>query len=598
MTRFGFLLRHAYLWLFTSYFALKAYSQTSCTTDLCENGFCDLIDNEPVCSCVVGYDGDFCEVKVEAEDYSDLTCENGVVTWIDAEVTACACDDGWSGDTCEEEIEDWNVCTDVECNGQGDCVVTEEDEALCYCNDGYYGDLCEHEASACGYEYLQDVAVSVYDFDTNSGLDCSFFIALLWTDMSTNNFTGYPGLCGCIDILLTNLTSWADNFGCVVEEAFPMALYAESQMHCNHCTGSEIREMKAVIQNVSVPCDMFITYREEMPLYWRTPMKCQCLGSLGATRDEVAEYVYCPFTTHAARTDLICYDNCYNDDVLMCDFSYVKHSLEIHLQERNPSMLETCTDAMIDMFEMIPGGGFFAALPDDWCPCYEAIATYWSDGLDVLDCHPVTFYEFTIKDMFLLYCNDEVFQNKDDLWRVAKVSTMAGWYDYRVASTCSNFVVYGTALTENATDASILRAQTLFCGCYRGLDLIANEYGYNTTDEDIEGSWWNTFVPDDFADGISELEDLMSLFPNQLADLEYSDCDDDSIEEVELTEKGAGVKGIGEYFSFSSDSTTNNFIKVNISLGVLCGLLIITNSYYFFIVVDQEEAKMAASIGS
>lgn len=336
--------------------------------------------------------------------------------------------------------------------------------------------------------------------------------------------------------------------------------------------------MKAVIQNVSESCDMFISYRDEMPLYWRTPLKCVCLGSLGDTREEVAEYVYCPFTTHAARTDLICYDYCFSEDIEICDFSFVKNALEIHLKGRNPSSLETCTSAMIDLFEMIPGDGFFSNLPDDWCPCYEAIAEYWSDGLDVLECHAVTFYEFTIKDLFLLYCNDEAFLNKDDLWSVAKMSTVASHYDYTVSATCSNFVMYGGALPENATDESLQRAETLFCSCISGLETVANENGFMVHNDPVSITW-TSFVPDQFADGLLEMEDLLPLFPSRLADLTFDDCDDTTVmEETEHTRRYTGVHGI---FSFTSDSTTNSYITVNIILAVVCFLLIVGNTYYF-----------------
>lgn len=568
---------HLFLIILT--LALTCYSQTACTEDLCVNGFCDLIGNKPSCSCLVGYEGELCEI--ESEDFVDLDCENGIATWVAAGVAACACDDGWIGDSCSDVVKDYDVCTDVECNGKGTCVVTKTNNALCFCDDGYSGDQCEHEASACGFEYLMDISATVYDYDTNAGLDCSFFIGLLWSDMAANSVTGYPGLCTCIDVLLTNMTTWANNVGCILEEDFPMSLYSINQLHCNHCSDDEISDMKAVLQDMSASCDMFITYRDEMPLYWRTPLKCVCLGSLGATREEVAELVYCPFTTHAARTDLTAYDNCYNEDVEICDFSYVKHSLEIHLQERSPSGFETCTSAMIDLFEMIPSGGFFSNLPDDWCPCYETIAAYWSDGLDVLDCHAVTFYEYTIKDLFLLYCNDEAFLNKDDLWSVAKITTVASFYDYATAAACSNFVIYGGALTDNATDESLARAETLFCGCLTGLESVRDENNFNEHNDPASVTW-SSFIPDQFGDGLAEMEDLLALFPNKLADLTFESCDSITQEEVYDAESYSGHGHGSTIFSLSTATTTDTYITVNVALGIVCGLLIAANFYYYY----------------
>merc|ERR1719193_1180057 len=389
-----------------------------------------------------------------------------------------------------------------------------------------------------------NIASSVYDVSVNSGMDCSYFIGLLWSDMRVNN------------------TYWADNVGCVIEENFATSLQYMSHLHCNTCSDDEISDMKAAIQDYSVSCDMFITYRDEMPLYWRTPLKCVCLASLGATREEVAELVYCPFTAHAARTDLTAYDNCVSPDVEICDFTYVKNAFEIHLKERSPSGFGTCTAAMIDFFEMIPGDGTFANLPDDWCPCYETLSTYWSDGLSVLECHAVTFYEFTIKDLFLLYCNDEAFLNKDNLWSVAKIATVASYYDYTTASSCANFVMYGGALTENATDASLARAETLFCSCLTGLEAVRDDNGFEESgDDDI---FWGYFEPYQFADGLLEMEDLLALFPSKIADLTFSTCDSLTTETVETAEvKSDDVLKKLAMFS-SSTTSTDTMITVNI----------------------------------
>jgi hypothetical protein len=522
------------------------------------------------------------------DDFSDLDCVYGYPLWVEVGVSACVCDDGWTGDSCSEAVEDYDVCTDVICNGQGECNVSEEGDALCWCDDGYSGDHCEYEVTTCGYEYLMDLTANVYDIDTNAALDCSFFIGLLWTDMTANSITGYPGLCTCLDIVITNMTSWANNVGCIVEENFPLKLYSMNRLHCNHCTDDEITNMKAVLQNVSESCDMFITHRDEMPLYWRTPLKCVCLESLGETREEVGEYVYCPFTAHAARTDLTAYDNCISPNVQICDFRYVKNSFEIHLKERSPSGFGTCTAAMIDFFEMIPGDGTFSALPEDWCPCYETLAEFWSDGLEVLECHAVTFYEFTIKDLFLLYCNDEAFVNKDNLWSVAKVATVASHYDYVTASSCANFVTYGSALTENATDASIMRAETLFCSCLKGLEAVRDDNGFEESGDD--NIFWGSFAADQFADGIVEMEDLLSLFPSQLSEVTFDTCHS-SITKI-VSNGGRIIVDTSKTRGTFSTSTldTDTMFTVNVVLVAICSLFLLANFYYCYLASKGKTA--------
>merc|ERR1719173_376249 len=102
---------------------IRSYSKTACGFDACMNGFCNLVDGEPSCSCVVGYEGELCEQVID--DFADLTCVNGFAKWVDFDVAACICDDGWTGDSCSEIIEDWDVCTNVVCNGQGRCTIAE-----------------------------------------------------------------------------------------------------------------------------------------------------------------------------------------------------------------------------------------------------------------------------------------------------------------------------------------------------------------------------------------------------------------------------------------------------------------------------------------
>merc|ERR1719464_1199242 len=91
-------------------------------------------------------------------------------------------------------------------------------------------------------------------------------------------------------------------------------------MHCTNCTDQEMLDMKLVLRNKTPECDSFITHREVMPLYWRTWTKCQCLLSLGE-RHTAAALVTCPFTRHAAKTDMVAYDNCVNPSVNICEFT-------------------------------------------------------------------------------------------------------------------------------------------------------------------------------------------------------------------------------------------------------------------------------------
>jgi len=560
----------------------------ACLEDICTNGFCGVEVGEAVCSCALGWTGDTCEVEDDA--YDALECVNGFVGIVD-ENFVCSCNSGWEGDSCSEKIIDYDPCSDVECNNQGHCTLSSELEPYCDCFEGYSGQLCEHEDTMCGEEYLLNVASTVYDESWNAGLDCTFFIGLLWSDMTINNITGYPSLCTCLDMITVNMTYWSINFGCVIWENFALSLWAMNNLHCNHCTDDEILDMKAAIQNYSESCDMFISHREEMPLYWRTPLKCVCLESLGDTRDEVAEWVYCPFTAHPARTDLTAYDNCNDESIEICDFTYLKQEMELNMKARNPSGLEICTSAFIDLMEMLPTDiSSNTYLPDDWCPCYEAIAEYWSDGLDVLDCLAVTFYEFTIKDLYFLFCNDELFINRDELVDVGMVSIVASSYDYRIAATCQNFMVYGSALTDVATDASLLRANTLFCNCMEGLEEVVQSEGSSVSGMVIN---WDTFTPDQIADGVLYMLGLLELFPNALADLSVNDCEfvtEDSIfvSDIFLGSKSAAKKTFRFDTKIEGETNAVDYTMLNICLALLCAVLTLSNVLIFQIYSDER----------
>jgi len=578
---------------------LSRGDMTTCSEDVCVNGFCGYEVGQPVCSCTLGWTGDSCEVIDEA--YAAVECVNGFVGIIDEDFV-CSCDSGWQGDSCSDKILDYHTCSNIECNNKGDCMLSSQSEPYCSCFDGYSGDQCEHEDTMCGEEYLLNVASSVFDEDWNAGLDCSFFIGLLWSDMSSNGVTGYPGLCTCLDMLTGNMADWSESLGCVIEENFPLSILSMNTLHCNNCTDDDMNNMKAAIQNYSVTCDMFITYRDEMPLYWRTPLKCVCLDSLG-TREEASEWVYCPFTDHAARTDMVAYDNCNDESVEICDFTYMKHQIETNLKTRNPAAYETCTSAMIDLMDMLPTEvGFFIKLPGDWCPCYEAIAEFWSDGLDVLDCHAVTFYEFTVKDLFLLYCNDETFENKDDLWSVAKVAIAASANDYKTAATCQNFVVYGSALSDNATESSLLRAKTLLCDCMEGLQNVVETEDLHVLGITVD---WPHFNPTQLADGIIYMQELLELFPSALADLSISDCEfvtEDSIFINEVFESGisraeAKVKSAaGVDTRVKGETLAVDYTKINVSLGMLCTCLFLIDLFMYRYRSSNDKGRKMPSV--
>jgi len=140
--------------------------------------------------------------------------------------------------------------------------------------------------------------------------------------------------------------------------------------------------------------------------------------------------------------------------------------------------------------------------------------------------------------------------------------------------------MYGAALTENATDASLGRAETLFCSCITGLQAVRDDNGFEESDD---GSvFWGYFTPSEYADGLSEMEDLLDLFPSQIAHLRFDTCESLTTEFkatavvnfVDDEEQNLGV------FSSSVVLNTDTLMIVNVVLGIVCGLFLVMNVYY------------------
>merc|ERR1719334_601258 len=140
-------------------------STSTCSMDVCANGFCSLEVGQPVCSCVLGWTGDSCEI--EDDDYIAVECVNGFVRTI-GDNFVCSCESGWQGDSCSEAIIDYHPCSDVDCNNQGYCLLDEDSKASCNCDGGYSGDQCQHQDSACSDDYLMNLASAVYDESWNA----------------------------------------------------------------------------------------------------------------------------------------------------------------------------------------------------------------------------------------------------------------------------------------------------------------------------------------------------------------------------------------------------------------------------------------------
>jgi hypothetical protein len=171
---------------------------------------------------------------------------------------------------------------------------------------------------------------------------------------------------------------------------------------------------------------------------------------------------------------------------------------------------------------------------------------------------------------------------------VAKITTQASVNDYRTAATCQNFVVYGSALSENATNASLLRAKTLLCDCFEGLYEVAVSENYVFKDVAID---WYYYLPRLLVDGLLIVEGLLELFPNALANVSISDCEFVTLDSI-FSEFFNGA-----YLNPPAAERIDlvDYPMLNIYLGLLCAVITVGN-LYMHLRTRNEKTKMLSMV--
>lgn len=128
--------------------------------DRCDNfcmhsGTCSIIDDNPLCHCLPGFNGTHCEITPcqKYDCYNGGNCEY-LPNW-PPEYAQCICPDEFVGPHCKIA----NKCQteNIDCGIHGKCVNDESDDGYtCYCQPGYTGDKCEKAHPCAGFDCQHD----------------------------------------------------------------------------------------------------------------------------------------------------------------------------------------------------------------------------------------------------------------------------------------------------------------------------------------------------------------------------------------------------------------------------------------------------------
>ncbi|XP_060080285.1 uncharacterized protein LOC132559683 [Ylistrum balloti] len=143
-------------------------SHQSCYLGYCQNnGLCNLTkSNQLQCICPLGFQGEFCEVKVN--NCRDDPCQNGGICTTTGDGYTCKCKNMWKGDNCE--ISFIPNCDMFPCLNNGTCVVSPDQELgySCTCESlpgVTWGPNCEH--NPCELDPCQNSGTCILLTDIN-----------------------------------------------------------------------------------------------------------------------------------------------------------------------------------------------------------------------------------------------------------------------------------------------------------------------------------------------------------------------------------------------------------------------------------------------
>lgn len=111
-----------------------------CQRNICKNGRCFKISEEPgySCKCENGFYGKVCDLF---DPCSRKPCIHGMCRNTSQNEYFCECLESYSGENCSE----YNICAvrPSPCKNGGTCQMANNNNYQCHCKEGYFGDTCQ-----------------------------------------------------------------------------------------------------------------------------------------------------------------------------------------------------------------------------------------------------------------------------------------------------------------------------------------------------------------------------------------------------------------------------------------------------------------------
>jgi len=146
------------------------------------------------------------------------------------------------------------------------------------------------------------------------------------------------------------------------------------------------------------------------------------------------------------------------------------------------------------------------------------VNTYWPEGIEQFDCHPVVFFEVTLKDIMDLVCHETQFKSPECTWNLTSYVFELSMSDFSAASNCIQAMKLGDQIMRTN-----INFDEVFCTCYQRLSIL-DSFDSGMMDNCAADVGWIVPSPKSYCEAYFSTDDIVEV----TADTSSSDSDDES----------------------------------------------------------------------